>query len=43
MDRQGVADAKSAHIDVLRHLSPDLVWILLKPDVLRADVLSAPL
>jgi hypothetical protein len=43
MDRQRVADAKSAYVDWPRDLSPDLVWVFLKPDVLRAEVLSAPL
>jgi hypothetical protein len=36
MDRQRVADTKPAYIDRPRHLSPDLVWIVFKPDMPRA-------
>jgi hypothetical protein len=43
MDHQRVADTKSAYLDGPRYLSPDLVWVCLKPDMPRAEVLSAPL
>jgi hypothetical protein len=43
MDRQRVADAKAAYLDGQRHLSLNLVWVGFKPDVPRAELLSAPL
>ena len=43
MDRQRVADPESTYIDGPGDVSPDLVWVFLKPDVPSAEILSAPL